>query len=245
MVINRDSKNDWYNFLIYALTGGGTGFGSCSFQFDYKETDMNTGEFCDSDMYAIYFQLLKLERMLAGYFKITSRFLPVNTKNKLYQIEEKVNKISLVDLRNEYSDIWKLAKSRSIKGEYNERDMYRKRLGKKRVSFYQEQYPIWRHIKAGNTILCSAPFQELAIYSNGSFDVCPRCRTRFTIDNAVKNGKINWNKEFINHPVMLKWRHDILRGDYSSVCPKMCPYQYAYKTGANYSPEHFFGENKK
>ncbi|MDR2410234.1 MAG: glycosyltransferase [Bacteroidales bacterium] len=243
MVINKESAYDIVDFLHYALRDG---FCACAYMFDYNESNMDAGTFKYPEiMYPVYRELLKLERLLAGKFKITFRlFRPLANFSELDNLETDVNAIPFDRLKEEYADIWELAKGRNIKEEILRRQEIRKTHNKKLWTKREEvEGATWHYKKVGNFEICHNPFNALNIKADGTFDACTKIVQRFNFNNFVAWKKSDWNRNFINSPIMKKWRFDILHGTYN-YCQKSCPYQFPRRSNPN-DYEAIFGNEAR
>jgi glycosyltransferase involved in cell wall biosynthesis/organic radical activating enzyme len=231
MVINNESAYDVVDFLRYSLREG---FRKCGFMFDYHETDMDNGLFNSPEiMHPVYRELLKLERLLAGKYEISFRlFRPLQGVSELEQMEEEVKSININELKEEYADIWELAKNRDIKQEIMMRQTIRKAHDKKLWTNREETENTCFHYKRiSGRYICNNPFNALNIRTDGTFDVCTKIMQRFRFGNRKKEARLAI-QSFINSPVMKKWRFDVLHGDWS-YCQKSCPYRFPYRPGLN------------
>jgi MoaA/NifB/PqqE/SkfB family radical SAM enzyme len=222
MVINRDTAHDVLNFVKYALAER---LQYCIFFFDYTENNMMGNYFGnpETSRLALY-ELMKLERVLAKKFFIYFRlWIPLKEAEMM---QPKVDSIPIGELREEYSDILELAKDRSMKSEYEERQTIRRKTGKKEFSFDEDWTPTIRQTSVKGKDICFAPFNLLDIYPDERFECCSWITPRFDLRRSIRNSSIDWNKEY-NNIEMKKLRRDILKDRYD-ICQKCCPLNPTY-----------------
>ena len=209
MVVNKDTADDVRAFVKYALTEE---LHHCKFYFDYTENDMSGDYFGNPETSrpALY-ELMKLERALAGKFFVYFRlWIPLKEAEMM---QPKVETIPMDELKAEYSDILELAKRRSMKAEYEARQAIRKRNGKKEFLFDEDWTSTIRQIAIQDKVVCFAPFRLLDIYPDGKFECCGWITPRFDLNAVIRNGSIEWEKEY-NNVKMRKLRKDILENRY-------------------------------
>jgi len=172
------------------------------------------------------FELMKLERVLAGKFFIYFRlWIPLKEAEMM---QPTVEAISIEELREEYSDILELAKDRSMKKEYESRQRIRKSKGKKEFTFDEDWTPTIRQITVESKDICFAPFHSIDIYPDQKFECCGWINPRFSVNAAVENDSIDWEKQY-NRLEMKKIRQDMLMGRYT-LCQKCCPLNPTYNS---------------
>jgi hypothetical protein len=232
MVINKDTASDVRNFVRYALS---IDLHSCKFFFDYTENDMNGECFgIPETSRPALFELMKLERVLAGKFFMYFRlWIPLQEQQMM---QPQVEAIPMDALVEEYADILELAEGRSMKDEYEDRQRLRKEKGKKEFTFDEEWSPTIRQINVQGKVTCFAPFSSLDIYPNDVFDCCGWISPpRFVLNKAVVNKEIDWDAKF-NNIEMRSLRKNMLEDRYD-ICMKCCPLNPMYKSA--YNPHEF------
>lgn len=228
MVVNEDTVSDVRSFAKYALEERA---GRCGFLFDYAENEIFDyyrhsidGESFKNPvaLRSVLFEIMKLERVLAGKFYIQFRtFLPSKEEDLM---QAAVNEISIYELKKEYADILQLAEDRSIMLEYEKRNEIRKSRGKKIFTLDEDLSRQLSQIKVLNKSICKNPFKFLLLLSGGNYTYCPWVK----FNSPTKTGKeTDWDKEYNNFE-MRKIRKDMLEGCYD-MCMRGCPLNPTYK----------------
>ncbi|MCL2074847.1 MAG: radical SAM protein [Betaproteobacteria bacterium] len=235
MVINRDTAHDVRDFVKYALTEK---LRHVMFFFDYTENNMAGNYFgCPTTSRMALFELMKLERVLAGklfvYFRL---WIPLKEAE---MIQPMVEAIPIENLRKEYSEILELAGDRSMRTEYEARQRIRRSKGKKEFTFDEDWTSTIRQIAINGKDTCFAPFNSLDIYPDEKFECCGWINPRFSVNAAVKDDVIDWEKEY-NSPGMKKIRLDMLMDNYG-LCQKCCPLNPTYN---NVCSSHKYGYDR-
>ncbi|MDR0234053.1 MAG: tetratricopeptide repeat protein [Zoogloeaceae bacterium] len=214
MVINRDTASDVLDFVKYALTER---LMSCGFYFDYTENNMAGDYFGYPEISrpALY-ELMKLERVLAGKFVVYFRlWVPLK---EVGMMQPEVDAIPMDELEEEYADILALAKDRSVKSEYEARVAARRRKGKKLPG----EGSTLQQMNIQGRDICFAPFRSLDISPAEKFECCGWIAPpRFNLRASVRDGSVNWDEAY-NTLGMRKKRKDRLEGNYD-LCQKCCP----------------------
>ncbi|MBR5913298.1 MAG: hypothetical protein IKZ58_02885 [Selenomonadaceae bacterium] len=221
MVINKDNASDILNFIELALKLHAIVIG---FYFDYIENDMSSDYFTNPDTSRPAMKtLMELERVLAEkvgiYFRL---WLPVKEAGI---IQQEVEAIPIDELNRKYAKILKLAEGRSIIGELNQRNEFRRKYGKSELSLVDDISPTLHLQKNGDVETCFAPWNEIDLYPDGRMDFCGWFQPTLNIKNfiQVKDGKefVNWD-EILNSYEYVSARYRILHNDFEG-CQVCCP----------------------
>jgi len=224
MVINKDTAHDVRDFVKYALNKN---LRRCTFFFDNTENNcLSTDLFADGDtLRPVLFELMKMERVLAGKFYLNFRIYIAYKEQELLQPH--VESIQINELCNEYTDILELAEGRSMLFEYEERNKVRCKFGKKFLSLDDDYTFFCKQVNINDTLVCAVPFKGLDIYPNKDFECCSWIHPRFNINKVIKDKKINWEEEY-NTIEMRLLRKDIINDCYD-LCMASCPLNPKHK----------------
>lgn len=217
MVINHDNYFDVVPFVRKALSYHAMYIG---FYFDYTENNM-AGEYftCPDQSRRALREMMELERVLAEKVYFGFR-LWVPTK-ELAMMQEVVDAESEVALKEKYRDVLALAEGRSIVGEYEERNAWRRRFGKAELTFDEDYSSTIRLEARAGRRLCFAPWKELDLYPSGRLDFCGWYEPTLDLKGFIEHGTVDWN-EVLNSYAYMRGRYRILRSDYDE-CQDCCP----------------------
>ena len=217
MVINHDNAEDVLDFVRMALRLHS--WYICFF-FDYTENDMNSDYFGQPEISRpVLRMLMELERLLAGkvllYFRL---WIPSKEAGPLQQ---EIESVPMTDLRRKYQDIFCLAEGRSMKAEYEQRNSWRRRQGKKELSFATDFSPSVQLAEHGGHTVCFAPWQELDLYPDGRMDFCGWFEKTLNLHDFVQDGSVDWEAA-LNSFAYMSARKRILHDDFRG-CQLCCP----------------------
>ena len=136
-------------------------------------------------------------------------------------MQEVVDAESEVALKEKYRDVLALAEGRSIVGEYEERNAWRRRLGKAELTFDEDYSSTIRLEARAGRRLCFAPWKELDLYPSGRLDFCGWYEPTLDLKGFIEHGTVDWN-EVLNSYAYMRGRYRILRSDYDE-CQDCCP----------------------
>lgn len=222
MVINKDTAHDVREFVKKSLEQR---LRFCTFYFDYTENNMDEAEFgYPATSRPALEELMKLERVLAKKFFISFRlWIPLKEAE---QLQSKVDAMDLRVLEAEYADLLALAKNRSMRAEYEERQRIRAQRGKKTFTWDEDWTPTIRQTEIGGKTVCAAPFNMLDLYPNGVAECCGWITPRIALKDWVRDGAIDWDSLY-NSPKMERIRLDMLNDEFG-LCMKCCPLNPKY-----------------
>ena len=217
MVVNHDNYSDIVPFVRKALQYHAMWIG---FYFDYTENDMR-GEYfsrLETSRLALR-QMMEVERVLAERVFVGFR-LWVPTK-ELAMMQEQVDAEPEEVLKEKYADVFALSEGRSIVAENEERNKWRRKIGKAELSFDEDYSPTIHLEEHGGRNLCFAPWKELDLYPNGRLDFCSWYAPTLDLKSYIECGKVDWD-EVMNSYEYMRGRYRVLLGDYDE-CQDCCP----------------------
>jgi len=217
MVINKDNAEDVFEFI---KTGLKLHAWYICFFFDYTENDMTSAYFRYPEISRnILKMLMEIERVLAGkvflYFRL---WLPLD---EVEPLQKEVEEMPLADLKEKYQDLLELAKDRSVRTEFEQRNIWRKKLGKKQLSFDEDFAPTLRITKVASTDICFAPWKELDLYPDGRLDFCGWFERTLNLHDFLENDIVDWDK-ILNSFEYMSARKRMLQGNFRG-CQDCCP----------------------
>lgn len=222
MVINKDNADDILNFVELALDFHA---GFIVFYFDYTENDMNAEFFTNPAVARPAMKtLMELERVLAEkvlvYFRL---WLPTGEAATLQQ---EVELIPIDELRAKYADILRKAEGRSILGELNRRNEFRRAAGKYELAIVDDVSPSLHLKQDTDREICFAPWNEIDLYPDGRLDFCGWFEPTLNIKNFIEhdasgNEYVDWSR-ILNSFEYASARYRILHDDFRG-CQLCCP----------------------
>ena len=224
MVINENSVDDIYDFVKFAITNKAR---YAIFYFDFSKINMSLDFFSKPEIFRpVLKSLMEIERVLSKKFFIFFRtYLPLK---ELEILQPDVEKIPIEELRIKYKELLDLVEDRDMKGEFLARQNIRRKYGKKEFVFDEDWVTVFYKMEINNKKVCSAPFKEIDIHSNGMMESCCMINPiRMNIIDWVKNGSVNWEKLY-NNIKFKKIRYDVLSGNFT-ICDKYCPLNSKYR----------------
>jgi len=213
MVINRDNVGDILNFTRLALKN--RAWYICFF-FDYSENDMTSDYFAyPEESREALKTLMEIERVLAGrvmfYFRLWIPGAEIAPAQKIVEAEH------LSDLEQKYRDLLELSEGRSVVGEWNKRNEFRRAAGKYALNMDEDFAPTVR-LERG---MCFAPWGELDLYPSGRLDFCGWFEPTLSFEDYLVDGHIDFESLF-NSFAYMSARKRILRGNFRG-CQVCCP----------------------
>ena len=217
MVLNHDNVSDMLDFVRLGLSLHAK---AITFYFDYTENDMTGEYFSRPEVFRpVLRQLLELERVLAGKLLLYCRlWIPGKEAEPMQQ---SVEACPISELQEKYADILKLAEGRSITKEHEERNAWRRKLGKRELSWDMDFSPSLALRKCNGEQVCAAPWKELDLYPDGRLDFCGWFQPTLNLHHFLHNGQVNWD-DIINSYPYLAARKRILHGNFHG-CQTVCP----------------------
>lgn len=222
MVINKDNTDDILNFVELSLE---LHAGFIVFFFDYTENDMSAEHFTNPEiMRPVMKTLMELERVLAEkvlvYFRL---WVPTG---EAYALQQEVEAIPIDELNAKYEKILRMAKGRSILGEFNQRNEFRRAAGKMELALVDDFSPSLHLKRIDDKEFCFAPWNEIDLYPDGRLDFCGWFEPTLNIKNFIQhdsNGRefVDWEK-ILNSFEYASARYRILHNDFRG-CQVCCP----------------------
>lgn len=217
MVINSRNAEDVVEFIRMALRMETS---HVTFFFDYQENDMSGEYFADPDlMRRVLLQLLEIEALLKDKFYIQFR-LWVPTK-ELAIAEEIFQKESMSEIYAKYSELYEMAKCRSVEEEHGRRNSMRREHGKRELTLDEDYSLTVRTKQVGGRTVCAAPYEVMDFYPNGRLDFCGWHAPTLYFPKYIKDNGIDWD-DIINSCAFRMYRENMFNGDFSG-CMKCCP----------------------
>ena len=235
MVINRDNCEDVREFTRMALRHHS--WYICFF-FDYTENDMDGDYFgYPEEMRPVLREMMEIERVLAGrvafYFRL---WVPGKEAEPL---QREVEAEPLDELRERYKDLLELSEGRSVKGEYEARNTWRRRAGKREISFAEDFAPTVRLEKREGREMCFAPWGDLDLYPDGRLDFCGWFAPTLDLHDFIQGDQVDWDG-VINSYEYMAARKRILHGNFRG-CQSCCPMNSVKNPIA---PVHKYGNDR-
>lgn len=221
MVLNKNSYSQIQDFIILGLKWN---VRTIAFLFDIHENSVMKEKIENPQEYekAIK-QLLELERICKGYFNISFRLFIALPYKKLCELEQEVEKMDINELRNKYSGVWNLVRSRNVKKEFEERDRIRKEHGKSPIPYYTDVIDGLRYRKLNkDKYICANPWKHLEIDMHGRFKTCCHTTLFGHYTECVKNNAIDWKKDVFNGSYYKTLRKNFSKFCYDG-CMRNCP----------------------
>lgn len=217
MVINRYTADDIINFVKMALVKR---FSFITFYFDYRENDMSNDYFALPEIGRKALKILmELEMVLKDNVYIDFRlWIPLK---ELSLMEKEIAKEDLEELRDKYSDLIALAADRNVESEHNERNMLRRKFGKKELTFEEDLHFTLQTDTFLDCKTCWAPWKLIDIYPNGRLDFCSWHKPTLYFPDYIDGDKFDVDN-IINSEEFRTYRANMLNGDYDG-CMKCCP----------------------
>ena len=222
MVINKDNADDILSFTELALE---LHAGFIVFYFDYTENDMSADYFTNPEvMRPTMKTLMELERVLADrvlvYFRL---WMP---SGEAADLQQQVEEIPIGELNAKYEKILRMAEGRSILGEFNRRNEFRRACGKRELAFVDDVSPSLHLKRTADKDVCFAPWNEIDLYPDGRLDFCGWFEPTLNIKNFIRTdaaGKdsVDWDK-ILNSFEYASARYRILHDDFRG-CQVCCP----------------------
>ena len=218
MVINHNTFEDVAPFAEMALE---MGFGSLTYYFDYRENDMGEDYFQHPEYARGALDcLLEIEKILKDRVRMDFRlWIPLK---ELTAAEKRIETVSLHELERKYKKIFMYASKRSIIGEYEQRNVFRRKKEKKEFTMEEDSNNIQSFaIKINGRMVCASPWKMIDLYPNGRMDFCGwTAPVSFLFDN-IKDKRLDVDR-LINSEEFRKYRANMLNGNYKG-CMTCCP----------------------
>ena len=235
MVINSDTRCEVRDFCRMALEMGAR---CCGYYFDYTENCMSDEHFTDSTTSEVLVELMKMQKILKDKFLVNFRlWVPLE---EIQVAQKVVDSISDEELVREYGELIKLAENRSIIGEYEERETWRREMGLNSLELVEDLQITMYEINIGGKPVCFAPWRGIELYPNGYLGLCGWMKPIVNIKMALNTGNVDWNK-VLNSSPFCYIRKEMLKGNYLD-CMKCCPLNPNFKpisTNLEYSISEF------
>ena len=217
MVINHDNVDDVRNFIRLALELHAW---DVSLYFDYSENNMSDDYFgYPEQSRKVLRMLMEIERVLAAHVLVYFRlWIPVK---EAAPIQREVEGTPLETLREEYSDLLELCKERSPKREFDQRNAWRRKAGKRELTFYEDVAPSLHLERREGQQMCFAPWGEIDLYPSGRMDFCGWFEPTLNLQDFIENDRVDWNVVLNSFPYMAA-RKRILHGNFRG-CQVCCP----------------------
>lgn len=221
MVINRDTYDDVKAFIRLALELGTSG---AFFYFDYTEHNMDSEYFSNDEGRMALRELMEIDRVLKGkFFLYYKLWVPMK---EVQEMQPLIDELPLEVLYQKYPKLAALAEKRSMSGEWEQRNEWRKRYGKALFSMDEDYDQTLQTIQFGNHSVCKAPWNEIDLYPNGRLDFCGWHCPTLSLYDFIEDDTVNWEK-IMDSEEYQRCRNNMLHGSYTG-CMKCCPYNEEY-----------------
>lgn len=217
MVINHDNVEDVRHFVRMALELHAW---DIIFYFDYSENDMSSDYFgYPEQSRKVLRMLMEIERVLAEHVLVYFRlWLPVK---EAAPIQREVEAEPIEILKERYHDLLELCEERSPRGDFEQRNAWRKKQGKNVLTFYEDVAPSLRLARRQGQQMCFAPWGEIDIYPSGRLDFCGWFEPTLNLNDFVEENQVDWEK-ILNSFEYMAVRKRIAHGNFRG-CQVCCP----------------------
>ena len=217
MVINHDNVDDVREFVRLAL---GLHAWDIVFYFDYTENDMNGDYFgYPEQTRKVLRMLMEVERVLAEHVLVYFRlWIPAKEADP---IQQEVEAAPIGELEEKYHDLLELCKGRSPKKEFDQRNAWRRKQGKRELTFYEDVAPSLRLERRQEQQMCFAPWGEIDLYPSGRMDFCGWFDPTLNLKDFIREHRVDW-EEILNSFAYMSARKRILHSNFRG-CQVCCP----------------------
>lgn len=216
MVISEESCCEVKDFVLHALKLHAK---SIAFFFDVTQCSVGDKYFTNPEMKKVLLEIVKIRSLLKDSVWIGKiQYIPWK---EWEEAEKAVALCSQDELREQYSDIWLAAQGRSILKEHQERERWRKQMGKKPLTLIEDFVPTAHLTTEYSVPVCFDAWHMLDIGIDGSMTFCGWMKSFGNLRNFIRDGKVDWDEVF-NCKAVRMLRRNMLKGHYCS-CDRCCP----------------------